>query len=177
MPERVWRVECSPADARGRIQKWRPPTPARARQRESAKMVPACASNPERVPTNFCTSRRWLKVSKWISLIYGLGAFQSAAFALGPGTNESVCEPKSGISVPYRPMFLLECKPHWFLMPGILRAHLSGARPKGWVPDVGTYPNSSGRSSVFVRFPLAPPDCRLLHWGWGFWRDLSLLPF
>lgn len=40
-----------------------------------------------------------------ISLAYGLGAFQSAAFALGPAANASVCEPsKSGISVPYRPV-------------------------------------------------------------------------
>lgn len=55
---------------------------------------------------------RCLKISKWVSLIYGLGAFQTHALVLGPGVSESICESfKSGLFVSYISIIFLDTIP------------------------------------------------------------------
>lgn len=53
-------------------------------------------------------SGRCCPISKQISFSYGLGAFQGAAFVLGPRVSGSACKPfKSGIFISHSPMVLL----------------------------------------------------------------------
>ena len=47
----------------------------------------------ERVPTVSCLTGRYLKINKLVSFTYGLSAFQTAVFVLGPRASVSVCEP------------------------------------------------------------------------------------
>lgn len=75
------------------------------------QITSATAFVPRDSPNSFWPFSRCLNVSKWISLTYDLGVFQSATFVLGPGSKESVHEPsKSRISIPYGPMFSLDVR-------------------------------------------------------------------
>lgn len=69
-----------------------------------------------RVPNSlFCLFGRHFRLANEISLTYSLGSFQAAASALGPGANESVCDPfQSTIYIPYSPIALLDVLPIGF---------------------------------------------------------------
>lgn len=78
-------------------------------------MVPTSSSVSGESPIKSYPSIRCFWINKSISFTYSLGAFETAAFALGLGASEYVCEPlKSRISIPYAPLVLEGVSPIGF---------------------------------------------------------------
>ena len=100
----------------------------------------------ERVPTDSYSSSICFNSCKWISFTYGLGTFQTAAFALSSGANECTHETfKSRFSNPYISMVLLDVSPISFQSQSVgeLISWLQGPRV-AWC-------GQQGKNSIFVR--------------------------
>lgn len=90
--------------------------PVLARQVENAKMAFASASisrknlNCPLLPTPPPAPSRYSKISKWVSFIYTLGAFQTSAFALDPGVRKTAAN-----SFKRESQFVIALWPPWML--------------------------------------------------------------
>lgn len=133
--------------------------------------------SPRRISTVLHSSSQWPQISKWFSFTYNLGIFQTAVYSLGLGKSKTTHEPsRRGTSVSYGTLRSPDISPigapnqtFWGL---IILVHISRAR----VPNVGHQPFSP---LGYVPIWWDPSPDMLLHWGWDFYKivSLPLLPF
>ena len=72
--------------------------------------------SPQNVPTGSCLTGSYFKISKWVSLAYGVGAFRTIPFALDLRVSGSVRDPfNSGFSLPFGSVVLLDLIPIYLL--------------------------------------------------------------
>ena len=133
----------------------------------------------EKVPAGSWLSSNHFKISKWVSLAYGLGTLQILALALALSTNWSLHKPfKSSSSIPYSSMVLLDLVPIDFQNQAFEGegAYLSSARLKGEGAWCGVQSlHFSGEISIFWGSLLIVGHC---FWGGvpGETMSLPLLP-
>lgn len=126
----------------------------------------------ERVPADPCPSGRCFKISRWMSVTYGLGAFQPTVFALVCGVLSLGMSPlKWEFSISYS----LLATSHAGFQSQVLWC------PPLWCRSQGLGYMMWGSNTLPLRDMLCireiPPTCGLPWQEWGFWQDqLSASP-